>query len=88
MAYSKKQPTRLYNWRTHANDAFTSERRYHASISLERLCETAGCTYGKCNFEQNKTLFLHVAKTNISAKIIRKLGFETRREISIWNISQ
>jgi predicted GNAT family acetyltransferase len=40
-------------------------------------------------FEQNKTPFLHVAKTNISAvKLYQKLGFETRREISIWNISQ
>jgi GNAT superfamily N-acetyltransferase len=40
-------------------------------------------------FEQNKTPFLHVAKTNISAvKLYEKLGFETRREISIWNISQ
>jgi len=40
-------------------------------------------------FEQKKTPFLHVAKANISAvKLYQKLGFETRREISIWNISQ
>jgi ribosomal protein S18 acetylase RimI-like enzyme len=39
--------------------------------------------------EQNKTPFLHVAKTNISAvNLYQKLGFETRREISIWNISK
>ncbi len=40
-------------------------------------------------FEQNKTPFLHVAKTNIAAiKLYEKLGFETRREISIWNIGK
>jgi predicted GNAT family acetyltransferase len=40
-------------------------------------------------FEQNKTPFLHVAKANIGAvKLYEKLGFKTRREISIWNISQ
>ncbi|EIA08143.1 GNAT family N-acetyltransferase [Flavobacterium frigoris] len=40
-------------------------------------------------FEQNKIPFLHVAKANIGAvKLYEKLGFETRREISIWNISQ
>jgi ribosomal protein S18 acetylase RimI-like enzyme len=39
--------------------------------------------------EQNKTPFLHVAKTNISAvNLYQKLGFETRREINIWNISK
>lgn len=39
-------------------------------------------------FEQNKIPFLHVAKANIGAvKLYEKLGFETRREISIWNIS-
>lgn len=40
-------------------------------------------------FEQDKTPFLHVAKANVGAvKLYEKLGFETRREISIWNISQ
>lgn len=40
-------------------------------------------------FEQNKTPFLHVSKANIGAvKLYEKLGFETRREISIWNIGQ
>jgi ribosomal protein S18 acetylase RimI-like enzyme len=40
-------------------------------------------------FEQNKTPFLHVATANIGAiKLYEKLGFETRREISIWNIGQ
>ncbi|HEY4618921.1 MAG TPA: GNAT family N-acetyltransferase [Flavobacterium sp.] len=39
-------------------------------------------------FEQNKTPFLHVATANIRAvKLYEKLGFETRRKISIWNIS-
>jgi GNAT superfamily N-acetyltransferase len=39
--------------------------------------------------DQNKTPFLHVAKANIAAvKLYEKLGFETRREISIWNINQ
>ena len=39
-------------------------------------------------FEQNKIPFLHVAKANIGAvKLYEKLGFEIRREISIWNIS-
>ncbi|SDX66724.1 GNAT family N-acetyltransferase [Flavobacterium degerlachei] len=38
---------------------------------------------------QNKSPFLHVAKANIGAvKLYEKLGFETRREISIWNIAQ
>lgn len=40
-------------------------------------------------FEQNKIPFLHVAKANIGAvKLYEKLGFETRRDISIWNIAQ
>lgn len=40
-------------------------------------------------FEQNKTPFLHVSKANVGAvKLYEKLGFETRREISIWNIGQ
>jgi len=40
-------------------------------------------------FDQNKIPFLHVAKANIGAvKLYEKLGFETRREISIWNIAQ
>ena len=39
-------------------------------------------------FQQNKTPFLHVSKANIGAvTLYEKLGFETRREISIWNIS-
>jgi predicted GNAT family acetyltransferase len=38
---------------------------------------------------QNKIPFLHVAKANIGAvKLYEKLGFEIRREISIWNITQ
>lgn len=40
-------------------------------------------------FDQNKIPFLHVAKANIGAiKLYEKLGFETRRDISIWNIAQ
>jgi ribosomal protein S18 acetylase RimI-like enzyme len=40
-------------------------------------------------FDQNKIPFLHVAKANIGAvKLYEKLGFENRRDISIWNIAQ
>ncbi|MEZ7497662.1 GNAT family N-acetyltransferase [Flavobacterium sp. Arc3] len=36
---------------------------------------------------QNKTAFLHVYEKNIGAiKLYEKLGFETRRKISFWNI--
>ncbi len=38
-------------------------------------------------FDQNKTPFLHVAESNIGAiKLYEKLGFQTRKKISIWNI--
>lgn len=38
-------------------------------------------------FEQNKTPFLHVAESNIGAiRLYEKLGFETRKKISVWNI--
>lgn len=38
-------------------------------------------------FDQNKTPFLHVSKANIGAiKLYVKLGFQTRKKISIWNI--
>lgn len=39
--------------------------------------------------KQNKIPFLHVAKTNVGAiKLYEKLGFQTRKEISIWNITK
>ena len=39
--------------------------------------------------KQNKTPFLHVSKTNVGAiKLYEKLGFHTRKEISIWNITK
>jgi ribosomal protein S18 acetylase RimI-like enzyme len=38
---------------------------------------------------QNKTPFLHVAETNLAAiKLYEKLGFETRRKMSFWTITQ
>ncbi|SNR62300.1 GNAT family N-acetyltransferase [Flavobacterium sp. ov086] len=38
---------------------------------------------------QNKTPYLHVVESNISAiKLYEKLGFVTRRKISFWNISK
>ena len=38
---------------------------------------------------QKKIPFLHVAETNISAiKLYEKLGFQTRKKISIWNITK
>lgn len=38
---------------------------------------------------QKKTPFLHVSKTNIGAiKLYEKLGFQTRKEISIWSITK
>ncbi len=38
-------------------------------------------------FDENKIPFLHVSKTNTSAKnLYKKLGFRERREISLWNI--
>jgi ribosomal protein S18 acetylase RimI-like enzyme len=38
-------------------------------------------------FEQNKTPFLHVAESNVGAiKLYEKLGFQTRKIISVWNI--
>jgi predicted GNAT family acetyltransferase len=40
-------------------------------------------------FEQNKTPFLHVSESNVGAiKLYKKLGFQTRTKISIWNIAQ
>jgi ribosomal protein S18 acetylase RimI-like enzyme len=40
-------------------------------------------------FEQDKTPFLHVAKTNIGAvKLYEKLGFITRIKMSIWQITK
>lgn len=38
--------------------------------------------------DQNKTPFLHVAESNIGAiKLYEKLGFKTRKKISVWNIA-
>ncbi|CAM2995246.1 GNAT family N-acetyltransferase [Flavobacterium frigoris] len=38
---------------------------------------------------QNKTAFLHVYEKNFGAiKLYEKLGFETRRKISFWNITR
>ena len=38
-------------------------------------------------FSHNKTPFLHVSESNIGAiKLYEKLGFQTRKKISIWNI--
>jgi len=40
-------------------------------------------------FDQNKIPYLHVVESNIGAiKLYEKLGFETRRKISFWNISK
>lgn len=40
-------------------------------------------------FDQNKTPYLHVARTNTGAIILyEKLGFRTRRKISFWNLSR
>jgi GNAT superfamily N-acetyltransferase len=40
-------------------------------------------------FDQNKTPFLHVIESNIGAiKLYEKLGFSTRRKMSLWNISK
>lgn len=40
-------------------------------------------------FAKNKTPFLHVAESNIGAiKLYKKLGFQTRTKISVWNIIQ
>lgn len=39
-------------------------------------------------FNQKKIPYLHVAKTNVRAiNLYKKLGFQTRREISFWNIT-
>lgn len=39
--------------------------------------------------DQKKIPFLHVAEANIAAKkLYEKLGFQTRRKISIWNITK
>ncbi|GGE57956.1 FR47-like protein [Pedobacter psychrotolerans] len=38
-------------------------------------------------FSEGKVPYLHVAETNIGAiKLYEKLGFETRRKISFWNL--
>jgi ribosomal protein S18 acetylase RimI-like enzyme len=38
-------------------------------------------------FDKNKTPYLHVAETNFGAiKLYEKLGFQTRRRISFWNL--
>ena len=38
-------------------------------------------------FDENKTPFLHVVESNIGAiKLYEKLGFVTRRKMSLWNI--
>ncbi|KUJ61973.1 acetyltransferase [Flavobacteriaceae bacterium CRH] len=40
-------------------------------------------------FDQNKVPFLHVVESNIGAiKLYEKLGFVTRRKISLWNITK
>ncbi|WP_337968961.1 GNAT family N-acetyltransferase [uncultured Flavobacterium sp.] len=40
-------------------------------------------------FDQNEIPYLHVVESNIGAiKLYEKLGFETRRKISFWNISK
>lgn len=40
-------------------------------------------------FEENKTPFLHVVESNIGAiKLYEKLGFVTRRKMSLWNITK
>ena len=40
-------------------------------------------------FDKNKTPFLHVSEANFGAiKLYEKLGFRTRRKISIWNITK
>ncbi|MCC9071571.1 GNAT family N-acetyltransferase [Flavobacterium sp. F-65] len=40
-------------------------------------------------FDQNKTPYLHVVESNISAiKLYEKLGFTTRRKMSLWHISK
>lgn len=40
-------------------------------------------------FEENKTPFLHVVENNIGAiKLYEKLGFVTRRKMSLWNITK
>ncbi|MDP2089360.1 MAG: GNAT family N-acetyltransferase [Flavobacteriaceae bacterium] len=40
-------------------------------------------------FNQKKTPYLHVAETNVGAiKLYIKLGFQTRRKISFWNITK
>jgi ribosomal protein S18 acetylase RimI-like enzyme len=40
-------------------------------------------------FNQSKTPYLHVLETNVGAiNLYEKLGFETRRKISFWNITK
>lgn len=40
-------------------------------------------------FDQNKIPYLHVSENNILAiKLYEKLGFETRRKMSFWNIAK
>ncbi|MEZ0128860.1 GNAT family N-acetyltransferase [Flavobacterium sp. LBUM151] len=40
-------------------------------------------------FEENKIPFLHVIESNIGAiKLYEKLGFVTRRKMSLWNITK
>jgi GNAT superfamily N-acetyltransferase len=39
--------------------------------------------------DQNNTPFLHVAESNVGAiRLYEKLGFQTRRKISVWNITK
>lgn len=40
-------------------------------------------------FDQNKTPYLHVVENNVGAiKLYEKLGFSTRRKMSLWHISK
>jgi predicted GNAT family acetyltransferase len=40
-------------------------------------------------FDENKIPYLHVVESNIGAiKLYEKLGFVTRRKMSLWNITK